>query len=276
MDVLQNNETVDVDTAELYLGPTKVIVNAFNARKMAELGTEIRHYEVRTRDQHNRVQQLEPTQVAVGCKAIILKNHKTDEGRYLFNGQRCLVTGLYDDSVQVQLDDGSLHVVKRLSEIKTQKGGSRDKSFIPITARYALTIHKSQGQTVDSLVVDMSGLFTEGMAYVALSRCTNLLNVKITGWVKRTDKGWVPNSDAYQFCTFNRACGADEMLFIKDEIKQLTNVTKHRWEAPRWNHIYLDFETYNVAGTQKPYYNHILHQIDGSTVKEMSLFDELW
>jgi hypothetical protein len=46
----------------------------------------------------------------------------------------------------------------------------------PIKVAYALTIHKSQGQTFDKVIVDLGegGAFAHGQVYVALSRCTSM------------------------------------------------------------------------------------------------------
>lgn len=73
------------------------------------------------------------------------------------------------------------------------------RTQIPLMAGWALSVHKSQGMTLNRVIVDLTRAFEEGQVYVALSRATRLEGLKIEGNPKglRVGLGGNPHVQAF-------------------------------------------------------------------------------
>ena len=52
---------------------------------------------------------------------------------------------------------------------------------MPLTVAYAITIHKAQGATYESVLLNVTGMFENGQLYTAMSRVKNLSKMQICG-----------------------------------------------------------------------------------------------
>ncbi|CAJ2512169.1 Uu.00g051840.m01.CDS01 [Anthostomella pinea] len=70
-----------------------------------------------------------------------------------------------------------------LSEMGNKPYSRLMRTQIPLAPGWAMTIHKSQGLSLEKVVVNLSNVYEKGQAYVALSRARNLEGLKIEGTV---------------------------------------------------------------------------------------------
>lgn len=120
-----------------------------------------------------------------GAQVMLKVNLDIENG--LVNGSRGVITDIYPYAVYVKFISNKNTIVpiypyKR--EIKT-KGSIISRSQIPLILAFAMTIHHSQGSTLDYATIDLgNSIFAEGQAYVALSRCRSIRNLFITEYTK--------------------------------------------------------------------------------------------
>lgn len=104
------------------------------------------------------------------------------------NGDRGLVKSIHDEHIVIEKDDRFIRLEKHefdMSELKVnEKGELKEARLVslsqyPIKLAYAVTIHKSQGMSIENLVCNVDHIFAPSQFYVAISRATNPKGLKL-------------------------------------------------------------------------------------------------
>lgn len=136
-------------------------------------------------------------ELKIGARVMLTANDTTYPKRWV-NGSLGSVVGFAKDVIRIELDET---IRQQIIEVPLAKWESYEYIFdeqsqsivpnvigtyqqYPLVLAWAVTIHKSQGKTLNQVNIDFSGgAFAPGQVYVALSRCTELdgihLNKKI-------------------------------------------------------------------------------------------------
>ncbi len=125
----------------------------------------------------------ETLNLKIGALVMFIRNKFVNEKPIYVNG----TLGIVEDFTRagspiIKTRDGDIIEVKK-EEWSIQDGGEIIAQVIqyPLRLAWAITIHKSQGMSLDCAEIDLSRCFTKGMGYVALSRVRSLSGLKLLG-----------------------------------------------------------------------------------------------
>ena len=140
-----------------------------------------------------------------------------------FNGERGRIVRLSDEIVFVEKSEGVVVKLERASMAKTHwkertieghKEMVEESKFsvsqFPIVLAFAITIHKSQGMSIEDLIIETTEIFAPSQFYVALSRATSphrlILKQPSTNWCNLA----FVNPKALDFTMKNMTKGASD------------------------------------------------------------------
>ncbi|MBW3566700.1 MAG: AAA family ATPase [Proteobacteria bacterium] len=163
-----------------------VNVDTINNKELAKLKGESRHFVMEEAGPGALVEGLRKSCLAPekltlkqGAQVMFIRN--ANDGAYV-NGTRGIVQGFEKESGWPIVDtfDGDT-IIAEPDEWQFEEGGKVRAAVrqVPLRLAWAITIHKSQGMTLDAAEMDLGDAFEPGMGYVALSRVRSLSGLKL-------------------------------------------------------------------------------------------------
>ena len=167
-------------------------VDEINQQQLAKLAGATHIFNMAAKGPESFVQALkrgclspETLKLKTGAAVMFTKN---DQGGRYVNGTLGMVEDFDpDDGHPIVVTRGEKRIVAEPSTWKIDEGGYERASItqVPLRLAWAMTVHKSQGMSLDAAVIDLSRAFEYGQGYVALSRLRSLSGLHLLGLNER-------------------------------------------------------------------------------------------
>ena len=190
------------DEVAVHLFPVNRQADGLNDLRLAQIGAEEHGFHAETAGPANLVDRLKRNMLApehlvlkTGAAVMALRN---DADHQYVNGSIGTVRGFAPESKGgwpiVEFENGNIVTMKQASwEMMDGETVLASVRQVPLRCAWAITIHKSQGMTLDRAVMDLRRTFAPGMGYVALSRVESLDGLYLGGI---TDRAFLVSPDA--------------------------------------------------------------------------------
>lgn len=192
------SDAASIKKLTVYLVTTNALADKINTEKLEEIKTPSKTYKGALVGRFEQKNAPAPEQLVLklGAQVMTLKNDPS--GKWV-NGDIGTVEKLLDASVRIRFEDGRVEEVigdtwemvrYEYDELHDQLDSEVVGKYtqIPIKLAWAVTIHKSQGKTFDTAIIDFGrGTFAHGQAYVALSRVRSLQGITLKNPLRAQD-----------------------------------------------------------------------------------------
>jgi len=188
LDILNNlviKDKIDSDIKPTRLYPINVNVdkiNNYEYNKLLKINKGIQViYKARSIDIKDSELNKYDVNLTVNAQIMIIRNICME--KKLVNGTRGIVVELEEFGIIMKDMDGYLHKIEYYTDIKKNGKKKIEIRFLPVKLAYAISIHKSQGASIDYLEIDLGDdIFISGQLYTALSRATNINNLRLSNF----------------------------------------------------------------------------------------------
>ena len=165
-----------------------VDVDRVNDTELAKLDEAVKLFKMKSEGNEKVVETLKkgclsPEKLELKVGAVVMCTKNNPKERFV-NGTLGIVTDFEEFSGQpiIKTRNGRLITVAPMDWVVEENGKIRAQiTQIPLRLAWAMTVHKSQGMSMDAAVMDLSQVFEFGQGYVALSRVRRLSGLYLLG-----------------------------------------------------------------------------------------------
>lgn len=170
------------------LHTVNVDVDRINEAQLAKLPGDEVIYEQHTTGSDNYVENLQRSVLAPAVLTLkqgaLVMAVKNDAARRYVNGSIGEVVDFEPGTDYPVVEFRSGKIVTMMPDTWELRDGDKKRAGItqiPLRLAWAITVHKSQGMTLDAARIDLRKAFVPGMGYVALSRVRDINNLYLIG-----------------------------------------------------------------------------------------------
>ncbi|GAC1387120.1 MAG: PIF1 family DEAD/DEAH box helicase [Candidatus Saccharimonadales bacterium] len=184
----RQNMTISQNDVVTELYTTNIDVDRLNSQQLGRINGKEHTFKMITSGKANYVDTLKKSCLAVEelvlkVGALVMCIRNAQDKKYV-NGTLGKIVGFHPETDWpiIELRNGR-EVIMGPETWELRDGDKKRASVsqIPVRLAWAITVHKSQGMTLDAARIDLRKAFIEGMGYVALSRVRSLDSLSLSG-----------------------------------------------------------------------------------------------